>query len=398
MDRGEWSLIVVIVAAIVIAVAVHFPRSGADEDSAKAKASSWVGASSLLGRRATGEDESEAPGVGRRSADVKAPHLTGGDPANGSTKRNTGFSAGNTSESARTAQILPLVGSRHDDVFRAVPESGRKSTDGLSPWNLQDTDPNSGSLAVNRSNSLAAQPGTATSSSQVPSEQQGNAGAPSRASDQNAAPDAMLSLPLHGTTEPEDPGQPQPVAEQNIKPANDGNGVQFPVDSVLEYPDASNFINPQAGSLSLDVKPSWGTPSWDDSNVNNSFVQVKTPDMWQGQIMLFRNGPYLRFVWFDTNQQENGVGVDIHNWAPGEDHSVTATWGDAVMSVYVDGKLAGQQTYSGELALSEGLPMFLGSNPGSHVPGADATLQNFKVYNRPLTPNEVAAQFANRNG
>jgi Concanavalin A-like lectin/glucanases superfamily len=397
MDRGELSLIGVIATAIVIAVAVHFPRSGADEDSAKANASSSVGTSGLLGRRATGEDEFQAPGVGRHSVDAKAPHLTGGEPANGGTTRDTAFGAGATSESARSTQMVSLAGSRHDDVVRPVPESGRKSSASLYRWSLPDTDPNSGSLAANRSNSLAAQPGTSTSSGQVPSDQQGNAAAPPRASDQNAAPDAMLSLPLHGTTEPEDADQPQPVAEQNIKPGNDGNGVEFPVDSVLEFPDASNFIYPQGGSLSLDIKPSW-KPSWDDSNVNNSFVQVKTPDMWQGQMMLFRNGTYLRFVWFDTNQQENGVGVDIHNWAPGEDHSVTATWGDAVMSVYVDGKLAGQQTYSGELALSEGLPMFLGSNPGSHVPGADATLQNFKVYNRPLTPNEVAAQFANRNG
>src|SRR5438034_3671952 len=134
MDRGELSLIVVIVAAIVIAVAIHFPRSGADEDSAKANASSSVGTSGLLGRRATDEDESEAPGVGRHSVDAKAPHLTGEEPANGGTTRNTAVGAGTTSESARSTQMVSLAGSRHDGVVRAVPESGGKSSASLSRW------------------------------------------------------------------------------------------------------------------------------------------------------------------------------------------------------------------------------------------------------------------------
>jgi hypothetical protein len=113
--------------------------------------------------------------------------------------------------------------------------------------------------------------------------------------------------------------------------------------------------------------------------------------MWQGLMSLWRNGSYLRFVWFDDNGIENNLGVSIPNWVAGEQHNVTATWGDALMTMYIDGQLAGQTTYSGQFSVPPGMPMFLGSNPTNHVPGAGATLSNFKAYGRALTPEEVAA-------
>lgn len=198
--------------------------------------------------------------------------------------------------------------------------------------------------------------------------------------EEEAREDVVLSVPLdEGGAES---ASTEPIIDEGLEVEE--SGVEFPADSVLAFPDAGNMRG-EAGTITFEVEPKWsGTDPGD-----NSFVQVRSPGEWQGKVSLFRNGRYLRFVWFDTNGQEQGVGVDIGDWQAGDRHEVTATWGEALLSLYVDGKLAGQNTYSGELAIPPGTPLFLGSNPRHHVPGADATLQNFKVYGRALSPEEV---------
>lgn len=396
MERRKFSLIVVGIAAVAIAAVLHYSERGPVGEPMATQESARSPAPGFAGRSVTGESYVAAVGEAGRATKSNGAHPAGVNTGRGGTSQNGVVGESAMGESVRLGQALSVGGTRRGGGVLSGNESSGGTPSGGSGEAISETGIDSGdAVGRTRPGSQPARPATAPGSGQAPSEQQvAEPGAAPQPPGQNAPQDVMLSVPLHGTTQPDGANQPQPVAEQNIKPSEDGNGEQFPADSVLEFPDAARFINPQAGTLSLDIKPAWDGLN----NLDNSFVQVKTPEMWQGQMELYRNGTYLRFVWFDTNQQENDIGVDIRNWQPGEQHSVAATWGEALMSLYVDGQLAGQRTYSGDLAITPGLPMFLGSNPGSHVPGAASTLQNFKVYNRPLTPDEIAAQFTNQNG
>lgn len=202
----------------------------------------------------------------------------------------------------------------------------------------------------------------------------------------NDAP--LLELPLKNDTLAAD--LTAPIDEQDVKRSDAADGMEFPENAVLEFEDASRFIKGETGTISVDVVPSWNgsDPGFD----SNALVEVKTREMWQGRMALFRNGSYLRFVWFDDNGVETGVAVGITDWVAGERRRITATWGDALMAVYIDDQLAGQVTYSGQFSVPQGMPLFVGSSPINHVRGANATLSNFKVYGRALTAEEVAGE------
>lgn len=205
--------------------------------------------------------------------------------------------------------------------------------------------------------------------------------------------DVLLSLPLAGDTEAE--GSLQPMSEENLKVDPETGKVEFREDSVLAFPDAGN-IQPNAGTISFEVEPDWnGTDPGD-----NSFVQVRGLGEWQGKMALFRNGSGLRFVLIDEDGNELGVTADIKDWRAGEKHNVAASWDSdvGVMSIYVDGKLVQAGSYSSRIEFAPGTPLFVGSNPRHHVPGAGAALQNFKVYGRALDPEEIVAGTGAKSG
>jgi hypothetical protein len=206
--------------------------------------------------------------------------------------------------------------------------------------------------------------------------------------DEQAKPQdhVVLSVPLLGTTDAEN-STTQPFAVQNVKPLDNGKGMDFPEDAVLGFPDAGN-LSSEAGTISFDV-----TPHWNGADPgHNSFVQVRTPDMWEGRLAVFRDGNILGFTFLNDQNQETGIGVPIPDWTAGDPHKIAVTWGEALMSLYIDGELAGQHTYANGPDIPPGTPLFLGSNPHSHILGAGAIMQDFKIFDRPLAPNEVAAQ------
>jgi hypothetical protein len=197
----------------------------------------------------------------------------------------------------------------------------------------------------------------------------------------------VLSIPFENTTEPEE-GDVAPVAEQGI--TFDGNGATFSTDAQYVIPDAGN-ITGDSGTISFCVTPQWAGNAQGDA----SFVNLHTPNVWENRLQITKNGQYLRFLVADNTGQESGAGTVISGWQQGQSHLVTATWGQALTSLYVDGRLVGSQTYQGQLEVNPGTPLYIGSDYAGGISGADSSLSNFQVYNRILPSDEVAMMSAN---
>jgi hypothetical protein len=195
--------------------------------------------------------------------------------------------------------------------------------------------------------------------------------------------EVLLSLPLDTSVEAEDSTQPQ--AAQSVDVSDEGVGIEFGEDAVLAFPDAGN-VRGDAGSISFEIEPKWAG----GDETNNALVRIQNNNQFENRMELVKNGRYLRFIFTDNTGREADISVPIDVWTPGERHTITATWGEALTSLYIDGKLAGQNTYQGELLIPPSTPMYIGSAGGNYR-GASAVLQNFKVYGRPLGSDEVAS-------
>ena len=97
-----------------------------------------------------------------------------------------------------------------------------------------------------------------------------------------------------------------------------------------------------------------------------------------------KNGKYLRFILTDNTGREADISVDITHWQRGDPHDITASWGEERTSLFIDGQLAGTNTYTGALDIAPGTPMFLGSDyVGSNYVGANSTIRDFTLFNSP---------------
>lgn len=197
--------------------------------------------------------------------------------------------------------------------------------------------------------------------------------------------EVVLSVPLtreHGTVAED---ATPPLAEQDLTFADDGVGVKFTPDSVLAFPNAGN-VKGDAGTMMLDIKPDWAGADEGDY----SLVNVRTANDPRNLLRVFKNGKYLRYIYADSSGEEREVGYDMSDWEAGEDHSVAVSWGDAATTLYVDGQLIGQNTFSTPLEILPGTPMYLGSDvPEAGAKGAGGTISNFLVFGRALSPDEI---------
>ncbi|MFN8626407.1 MAG: LamG domain-containing protein [Candidatus Binatia bacterium] len=191
----------------------------------------------------------------------------------------------------------------------------------------------------------------------------------------------MLSISFDQSTVPEKGDGP--VVEHDI--AFDGQGATFSTDSQFAIPDAANLTG-DAGTISFCVTPQWGG----DEPIDASLVNLRTPNQFNNRLQIAKNGQYLRFLTADNTGHEAGAGVNISSWQPGQGHLVTATWGEALTSLYVDGKLVGSQTYEGQIEITPGTPMYIGSDIPGGSAGAQGSLAKFQVYNRALPLEEVS--------
>jgi hypothetical protein len=196
----------------------------------------------------------------------------------------------------------------------------------------------------------------------------------------------VLSLPLDKSTDPEQ-GNTSPIIANGV--TFDENGAHFAADAQLFIPSEGN-INSAAGTLTF-----WMLPDWAGDVESQSWILHLGPlNTWANRLDIFKDYAYLRLLICPDSGIESGVGPDIRGWKKGDRHLITATWGDGVVALYIDGASVGARDYDGELDFGPNPPLFLGSGNPQVKAGANSNIRNFQIYTRALNPDEVAALYA----
>ena len=122
-------------------------------------------------------------------------------------------------------------------------------------------------------------------------------------------------------------------------------------------------------------------------------VQLGTADQVGNSFQIFKDGQSLHFSFADATGNGGDATAAMDNWQPGEKHLVTTSWGqpgpdgESQVSFYVDGQLAGEQTYK-QFQLGSDSVLRIGQNAqnGPSVPGQ---VNNFSIYNHALAPEQM---------
>ena len=84
--------------------------------------------------------------------------------------------------------------------------------------------------------------------------------------------------------------------------------------------------------------------------------------------------------------------MPIANWKEAEWHNIVTTWDGQVISFFADGKLLGQNAYTGHIELGRDAKLFVGgTEEGTAAPGL---VSDVRVRDQPLTLDDVARRFA----
>lgn len=195
---------------------------------------------------------------------------------------------------------------------------------------------------------------------------------------------------------------PPAVAEHDTSPGNlaqPPGGTQLgahdpsnniPADQMAHF-DAKNMVGSNTGAVSF-----WLEPKWEADNATNAtLVQLGNSDTQVNGLEIYKDGQSLHLAFAGGSGDPIDIGTAIDGWQPsGEKHLVTATWGQpgadgqSLVSFYVDGKLAGQQSYSGEFEAGQNLPLNIGSAYGD-APAVPGVFSNFRIYTQALTSQQL---------
>jgi hypothetical protein len=191
----------------------------------------------------------------------------------------------------------------------------------------------------------------------------------------------MLSVPLKGDVVP-DAGTPALKTEGLVLK---GGELEFTDSGMVTYPTSDGFSG-NAGTVSFQITPNWNGSDADD----HALVQfAEGLNTWENRLSLGKNNDTLRFIMIDDTGVERNVNIPIGDWEAGQPHQVAMTWGDALMSLYIDGTLVGQNTYQGTLDIPPASPLYVGWNDPNMHAGVDGKLTDLKVWGRALGADEV---------
>lgn len=176
---------------------------------------------------------------------------------------------------------------------------------------------------------------------------------------------------------------PEEIKEPAPEVAFDsGTDKKFVTETQVELPDVGK-ISGEAGTMAFWVKPDWQPGDQNDT----MFLQ-----MGDSGLHITKNVNFLRFEYFDNQGQEQGLGVNIGEWKPGEWHQVTGTWVGGQYQLFVDGKMVSQNLFKNPPDFQDETKVYAGSNfpTGSPAPGE---MSQIKVLNRGMTAAEIAALY-----
>jgi hypothetical protein len=164
-----------------------------------------------------------------------------------------------------------------------------------------------------------------------------------------------------------------------------GDESRYATNEQVEVPDIGK-ITSGSGTLSFWLQPSWQEGNQDDATL---------AELGDGRLQVIKNVNFLRFEFTDDAGGKGGIGAPITDWQAGDWHQVTTTWSGNQFSLYVDGQLVSQTTYTGgPFQLPPDAKLFIGSNFPENRPVAPGVIGQVDVTGRPLGPGEVARLFA----
>ena len=202
--------------------------------------------------------------------------------------------------------------------------------------------------------------------------------APGAAGGQPRSPNSEVALEVHGTEDSDQASR----SEDIDTPADGSDGIKFTDASQLTFAQAGG-ANGEQGTITFDVEPDWSGGDATD----NSLVQIRNENEWANRLQLVKNGRFLRFILADDTGREADISVPIDEWQAGQSHSVSASWGDGQTSLFIDGRLAGSNTYQGNFNIAPTTPLHLGSDfPSSDYGGANATIRGFTLFKKAQNP------------
>ncbi len=138
------------------------------------------------------------------------------------------------------------------------------------------------------------------------------------------------------------------------------------------------------GTVAFWLSPQWAPGNQDDA----SLVRIGG-----GLLQVNKNVSFLRFEFLGVDGVVGGVGVPIGTWAAGEWHHVAATWDTGMLALYVDGVLASQKTFVGQIEIPRDATLIIGSAFPPGRPIAAGVITGLSVRARPLSPLAVARIF-----
>src|SRR5262245_24151014 len=180
--------------------------------------------------------------------------------------------------------------------------------------------------------------------------------------------------------------KPQDITDQggeshNVEEGEDGDGIRITDGSAVEFP---NNVNPEAATFSFNIEPEWNGGDQTD----NALLQLRGPNEWSNRLELVKNGEFLRFILTDSTGREADISVRINDWEAGQRHDVQASYGQdsngncCKTSLFIDGRLAGSNTYQGPFQPPPGINLQVGGDyPGSSYGRANSTFRNLTITN-----------------
>jgi|GEM_PF-1216041 len=183
----------------------------------------------------------------------------------------------------------------------------------------------------------------------------------------------------------------------SIIPGVKGNALHFADRSFVKLPLSESVwgSRPDSGTIALWVKPDTDIAASPNGTFEGYSVFYyampkngnSLPDGYY-ELGLYEHGPYIigrcggvsdcTFAYVPSPLKKN-------QWT-----HIAMTWGNGFRRIYFDGKLAAESLGNFELPKMENMPSYIGAHPASNNWFFQGSVDDVKLYNKPLTDPEIA--------